>query len=160
MKIFIIVFCLITAIPTYAMNLMGRLGVGMSEHSASGQQSISIKLQRSRSTALGGYFGFNSVAGKSNYNVGAKLYRIIYDEPALNFYSMAALGLFTMQNESDDTQSGYEFATGFGTEFVLQGIESLGFSFEFGLGYNNANGDTNFGTHGHNILKAAIHFYL
>lgn len=144
---------------SYAMSLLGRLGVGMTNQVVTGIDALSIKLQRNRSVAISGIFGLNNTSDSSNYALGAKVFRLIYDEPQLNFYSALTAVTFTYQNNGD-TESGYQVNAGLGTEFSLQGLESIGFSFEFGLGMNKYNGGNNIQTYGNNIISSAVHFYL
>jgi hypothetical protein len=156
----IIIIALFTfSTSSFAMSLLGRLGIGTTNQVVTGIDALSIKLQRNRSTALSGLFGLNNSSDSSNYAIGAKVYRLIYDEPQLNFYSSLAAIMFTYQNDGN-TESGYQVDGGFGTEFSLQGLESIGFSFEFGIGLNKYNGGSNIQTYGHHIVTSAVHFYL
>lgn len=98
----------------------------------------------------------------SLYGGGLKLYRLLYDEPQLNFY-MAAL--FAHQNyldENEKVRSGLQIDGTFGTEFHFAGLESIGFSFEFGITSRNTNakGGSSLETLGDHFLKSAVHFYL
>jgi len=147
---------------SYAMNLMGRLGIGYSNQVITGIDTISMKLQRDRANGLGALIGVDSSDDSSNYALGLKAYRIIYDEPQLNFYSAFSGIFFTYQDpeDTDKTENGYQIEGAFGTEFSFQGLESIGFSFEFGLGMNKYNGGTNLSTVGHGVLTSAVHFYL
>lgn len=156
----IIIIALFTfSTSSFAMSLLGRLGIGTTNQVVTGIDALSIKLQRNRSTALSGLFGLNNSSDSSNYAIGAKVYRLIYDEPQLNFYSSLAAIMFTYQNDGN-TESGYQVDGGFGTEFSFQGLESIGFSFEFGIGLNKYNGGSNIQTYGHHIVTSAVHFYL
>lgn len=144
-----------------AASRMGRLGIGMSNHLPVEMQTLSVKLQRNRSTALGGSFGLDSSSEGSNYALGLKIYKNIYEEPQLNFYSSGSLNIFTYEDvDEDKTKQGYLVDATFGAEFSFQGLESLGLSFEFGLGLSQHNGESHFQTVGYNVLKSAIHFYL
>ncbi len=141
------------------------MGVGATNQLANGLPAISLKIQQTKTFAIGGVLGFKSDQDNTLYGAGVKLYRIIFDEPQLNFY-MA--GLFATQNyldETDKLKSGYQLDGTMGSEFHFQGLESLGLSFEFGLSVRSANNDnksngTSFETLGDQFLKAAIHFYL
>lgn len=150
---------LLTSLPSFAMSLTGRLGLGTTNQVVTGIDALSVKLQRNRSVALSGIFGLRNSSDSSNYAVGGKIYRIIYDEPQLNFYSALSGITFTYQNEGS-TENGYQFDAGLGAEFALQGLESIGFSFEFGMGINKYNGTSNIQTNGHHVMTSAIHFYL
>jgi hypothetical protein len=163
MKHLIYFFLLALALPAFAADLRGRLGVGASNQLANEIPAISLKIQQSKTFALGGLIGFKSDENNTLYGAGVKFYRIIFDEPQLNFY-MA--GLLAAQNyldeEKDKVKSGYQFDGTLGTEFHFSGLESIGFSFEFGLSVRKANSTsgTSFETLGDQFLKAAVHFYL
>lgn len=144
---------------SFAMSLLGRLGLGTTNQVVTGIDALSVKLQRNRSVALSGIFGLKNSSNTSNYALGAKIYRLIYDEPQLNFYSALTAITFTYQNNGNTT-SGYQIDAGLGAEFSFQGLESIGFSFEFGMGMNKYNGGSNIQTYGHHIVSSAVHFYL
>lgn len=146
-----------------AADLRGRMGIGASNQLANGLPAISFKVQQSKTFALGGLVGFRSDENHSLFGGGVKFYRIIFDEPQLNFY-MA--GLFASQNyvdsSTDKVKSGYQVDGTLGSEFHFAGIESIGFSFEFGVSARNANSErgTSIETLGDQIVKAGVHFYL
>jgi hypothetical protein len=138
------------------------MGVGATNQLANEVPAISLKIQQSKTFALGGLLGFRSDQENTLYGAGVKFYRIIFDEPQLNFY-MA--GLFAAQNyfdeKKDKVQSGYQVDGTLGTEFHFVGLESLGFSFEFGLSARKADArGPSFQTLGDQFLRAAVHFYL
>jgi hypothetical protein len=148
------------SLSSYAMPLAGRLGVGMTNQVVTGIDSLSVKLQRNRSIAVSGIFGLDSSNESSNYALGIKVFRLIYDEPQLNFFSsLSAIG-FTYLDENEKTESGYQVDATFGSEFTFQGLESIGFSFEFGIGMNRYLNKTTVKTVGHNMFMSAVHFYL
>lgn len=157
---FLLVLCSVQS--AFAMNLVGRLGIGYSNQVVTGIDTLSVKLQRNRANGFGALLGVDSSSDASNYALGLKAYRVIYDEPQLNFYSAFSGIFFTYQDpdDLDETKNGYQIEGAFGTEFSFQGLESIGFSFEFGLGMNKYNGSANVGTVGHGIMTSAIHFYL
>lgn len=161
MKQILTILLFLFSIQTFGADLRGRMGVGASNQLANGIPAISLKIQQNKRFALGGILGFRSDQDMTLYGAGAKFYRIIFDEPQLNFY---LAGLFATENYLDGSKmkTGFQVDGTLGTEFHLQGLESLGFSFEFGLSAREADGDggTSFETLGDNIIKAAIHFYL
>ncbi|MEX0799104.1 MAG: hypothetical protein WD025_06650 [Bacteriovoracaceae bacterium] len=157
--IFALVLCHIP--QALSMNLSGRLGIGLSNQVVTGIDTLSLKLQRNRSSAFGGLLGVDSSSDSSTYALGVKGYRIIYDEPQLNFYSALSGVFFTYEDAlNDSTESGHQAEATLGTEFSFQGLESVGFSFEFGLGLVKFDGATTVKTIGHNVLVSAVHFYL
>jgi hypothetical protein len=163
MKSFIFFFVfLVFSQNIWGADLRGRLGVGASNQLSNGLPAISFKIQNSRTLALGGLIGVKSDEKNTLYGAGAKFYRVIFDEPQLNFY---IAGLFAMQNylnNENETQSGYQFDGTLGTEFHLSGLESIGFSFEFGVSANNTDpdGGSTIETLADHLIKAAVHFYL
>jgi hypothetical protein len=161
MKHLLSIFLVLFASTAFSADLRGRMGVGASNQLANGVPAISLKIQQNKRFAIGGILGFRTDQDSTLYGAGAKFYRIIFDEPQLNFY---LAGLFATENYLDGTKvkTGFQVDGTLGTEFHFQGLESLGFSFEFGLSAREADGDggTSFETLGDNIIKAAIHFYL
>jgi hypothetical protein len=156
-----ITLCLLilTLSPAFALNKVGRMGVGMSNQLINEIPALSVKIQQNRQYALGALLGFRSGDDDTLYGAGLRLYRVIYEEPLLNFYMAASLISLNFQ-EQDKTKSGYQVDGTFGSEFHFDGLESIGFSFEFGLSLNRGPNGSSFETLGQNFLKAAIHFYL
>lgn len=146
-----------------AADLRGRMGVGASNQLANDIPAISLKIQQTKTFAFGGLVGFKSDQDQTLYGAGVKFYRIIFDEPQLNFYMS---GLFAALNYLDEVEDkvkgGYQIDGTMGSEFHFSGLESIGFSFEFGLSVRNADADggTSFETLGDQFVKAAVHFYL
>jgi hypothetical protein len=158
--IIISTFVFISSLNANATSLIGRLGIGMSNNLPSGMETLSLKLQRNSSVALGGVFGMDNSPDGSLYAIGLKMYRIIYDEPQLNFYSSFDGTMFTYFDSAKDVKQGNRISGTFGSEFMFQGIESVGFSFEFGLGIENYQDETHIKTMGYNVIQSAVHFYL
>lgn len=158
---FLLIFCFLV-FEAQAVDLRGRVGIGVSNQLANDIPAISLKVQQSKSFALGAILGFKSDEDQTLYGAGVKFYRIIFDEPQLNFY---LAGLFATENYLDEAKdkvvSGYQMDGTLGSEFHFSGLESIGFSFEFGLSVRNANSaGTSFETLGDQFVKAAVHFYL
>lgn len=162
MKQLILLCALFVSTQAHSLDLRGRMGIGATNQLANDIPAISFKIQQSKTFAIGGLLGLKSNEDETLYGAGIKFYRIIFDEPQLNFY-MA--GLFATENyldEEEKVKSGYQIDGTLGTEFHLTGLESIGFSFEFGLSARNANAEdgATFQTLGDQFLKAAVHFYL
>lgn len=146
----------------WAADLRGRLGVGMTNQLANDVPAISLKIQQSKTFAVGGLVGFKSDEDATLYGAGVKFYRIIFDEPQLNFYFAGLFASESYLDEQKKSQTGFQIDGTLGSEFHFQGLESLGFSLEFGVSVRKADetGGTSFQTLGDNFLKAAVHFYL
>lgn len=156
-KIFLVL--LLTSSTAWALNKSGRMGVGLSNQLVNDLPALSLKIQQNRYFALGGLLAFRSNEDNTLYGAGLRLYRIIFEEDLLNFYMAGTLASLTYE-EDNKAKSGYQFDGTMGTEFHIQGIESIGFSFEFGLSYNQGPEGRSFETLGNNFLKSAVHFYL
>lgn len=139
----------------YSLNLTGRLGMGMSNQLANGLPAISFKVQNSASSGYGGLIALDSNTDNTDYGIGLKGYRLLFDEPHLNFY-FSGMGALLKKND----QSGYQIDGTMGSEFHIPGIESIGFSFEFGLSFNKVENKRHFETAGYQFVTAGVHFYL
>ncbi|MEA9356440.1 hypothetical protein SHI21_09510 [Bacteriovorax sp. PP10] len=155
----LLALCLLFFVPgAHALEKTNRLGVGMTNQLKNNFPALSFKMQKSRSFAYGGMAGLSTSDKDGGYGVGIKLYRNIFDEPQLNFYMSGAGAL--IQNKIDGkSYSGFQFDLSFGSEFHFTGLNSLGFSIEFGVSANKKK-DFVFETIGNNFLVAGIHFYL
>lgn len=160
-KYFYLFLILLSSTSAFAADLRGRMGVGASNQLANNIPAISLKIQQSKTFALGGLVGFKSDQENTLYGAGVKLYRIIFDEPQLNFYLAGTFATLNFLDENEKVKSGYQIDGTMGSEFHLSGLESLGFSFEFGLSARNADENgTALQTLGDQFVKAAVHFYL
>lgn len=154
---------LIGSIPqALSADMRGRLGIGATNQLANNIPALSLKIQQSRTFALGGVLGFRSDEDNTLYGLGVKFYRIIFDEPQLNFYLAGLVATQTYLDQADKAKSGYQIDGVLGTEFHFTGLESIGFSFEFGLSARNADRDrgATIQTLGDQLIRSAIHFYL
>lgn len=157
--IYFVIVCFALPQLSLGANFSGRLGIGMSNQLVNGVPALSVKLQKSRSSALGFILGLKSSEGDTNYGAGLKYYQYIYDEPNLTFYGLALLALQSYQFQGE-TLSGHQLDFGMGSEFHLQGIENIGFSFEFGLSIHEAENKSVISTFGDSFVKSSIHFYI
>lgn len=146
------------ASDSHAYDKTNRLGIGMSNELKSDFPALSFKIQKNRSFALGGLAGISSDKNEGGYGVGLKLYRNIFDEPQLNFY-FAGMGAITSNKINSTSYSGFQFDLSFGSEFHFTGLNSLGFSFEFGMSAFKKK-EFVFQTLGNSFVVSAIHFYL
>ena len=145
-----------------AADLRGRVGVGATNQLANDVPAISLKIQKSNTFALGALLGFRASQDSTLYGAGLKFYRIIYDEPQLNFYMAGTLAALSYLDQNQDkVKSGHQVDGSLGSEFHLNGLESIGFSFEFGLSARSASSNgASIQTLGDQFLKAGFHFYL
>lgn len=143
---------------SHAFDKMNRLGVGMNNQLKNSFPALSFKLQKNRSFALGGLIGLSTDKNDGGYGVGMKVYRNIFDEPQLNFY-IAGMGALLNNKINQTSYSGFQFDLSLGSEFHFSGLNSIGFSFEFGVSAHKTK-EFVFQTLGNNFIVSAVHFYL
>jgi hypothetical protein len=153
--IFVTGFVLLMTQNSFALNLIGRMGVGMTNQLVADITAISFKVHRSRSLSMGALIGIDANSDSVDYGAGLKMYKMIFEEPHLNFFGGGMLALINV-----DDESGYQVDLTLGSEFHLPGVESIGFSFEFGVSINKLDDSTHFQTVGYNFIVAAVHFYI
>ena len=158
-KFFLLILLLLTSIDQgFAIDRRGRLGVGMNDQLKVGLPALSFKLQKSKSFAIGGVIGYSTDDNGGGHGAGLKLYRVLFDEPQLNFYG-SLLGAMIKKNSPGNEQSGFQVDVTLGSEFSFTGLTSLGFSFEFGVSLNKLD-DFVVETVGNHFVVSSIHFYL
>ena len=144
----------------HSRELQGRLGLGYNNEFvnqtsyAGGVPAISIKYGLTRDIGLEGVFGLNTTS-PTNSVTAVKFFKNIFYETNLNFYFTIGAGILSANNTT-----GAEFLGGFGAEFFIPGIESLGFAMETGAELDNLSGTFGFRTLGFSFLNAGIHFYF
>jgi hypothetical protein len=143
----------------HARDLQGRLGLGYNAEFANfnmthGVPAVSLKYAITRDLAMEGVVGV-ATTSPGNTVTAAKFFKNLFFETNLNFYTMVGGGIITA-----NSKSGSQFIGGFGTEFFIPGIESLGFSMETGGSFDNVTGSFVFKTLGVSFLNAGMHFYF
>jgi len=160
---FFLILLLLTMLSTPCLSTEkdGRLGLGTTNQLATDLPAISLKLQKSPSLAVGALFGFDTSDNTGGWGTGLKIYRNFFDEPQLTFYGSLLAALLNKKNvtQSGDSKTGFQLDLTMGTEFHFAGLESLGFSFEFGLSFEKIT-DFVVKTVGHSFFTAGIHFYF
>ncbi len=151
---------LTTAPEASARDLQGRLGLGFnnefaSSTAANGVPGISFKYAMTRDIAGEAVVGV-ATTQPGNSVFAAKFFKNLFLETNLNFYFMLGGGILNASNSS-----GAEFIGGFGSEFFIPGIESLGFSMEVGGSFENlTTGSFALRTLGVSFLNAGMRFYF
>jgi hypothetical protein len=143
----------------WARDLQGRLGLGYNSQFANTSVTervpgISLKYGLTRDIGSELVVGVATTT-PSNSVVALKLFKNLFYETNLNFYFMLGAGIL-----SASSVSGAQFLTGFGAEFFIPGVESLGFSVETGGSFDNMSGSFALRTMGVSFLDAGIHFYF
>ena len=153
-------FSLLWSAHSEAKELYGRLGIGYNAQFSqtsltNGVPAISLKYgiaPRSMLEMIGGFY-----SGKNGSGVAALKYMYtLHSESFANFYFLAGGGLVSSQGKN-----GSEFLGGFGGEFFIPGVDSVGISFETGMAIENLTSDSFvLKTFGISFINAGMHFYL
>lgn len=154
----LISFLFTSSSESLALDKVNRLGLGMTNQLKNEFPALSFKTQKNRSFALGGMAGISSDKNNGGYGVGLKVYRNLFDEPQLSFY-MAGTGAILNNKINETNYTGFQFDLGLGSEFHFSGLQSIGFSFEFGVSAHKTR-DFVFETLGNSFVVSAVHFYL
>ena len=143
-----------------ARDLHGRLGLGYNDEFAvtptqSGAPGISLRYgltARAQIELIAGFYSGDKGSGVT----ALKYMQTIHPETYMNFYYLIGGGAV-----SANGRSGTEWLGGFGTEFFIPGIESIGLAFETGLDYENLT-STSFvlKTFGLSFFNVGMHFYF
>ncbi len=144
---------------SFARDMQGRLGLGYNAefanfNSGQGVPGISIKYGFTRDLAGEAVVGV-ATSSPSNSVTAVKFFKNLFYETNLNFYFMLGGGVVSAAGNT-----GAEFIGGFGAEFFIPGVESLGFAMETGGSFSNITGSFILKTLGVSFLNAGIHFYF
>ncbi len=141
-----------------AKELSNRLGVGFRNAYAYDIPSISTVYYPSSDTAVIGALGIDTEDGSSRSAFSGGLRRIIFKEENMNFH-MGGVLTFLSREQSGSSDSGFEMSAIVGGEFFLHGLDSLGFTFETGVGVTNVK-KVRFRTLADSPLRAGMIFYF
>jgi hypothetical protein len=155
----IFVSLLLFAQNAWSMDRRGRLGVGMSNQLKIDQPAVHFKIQKSSSFAFGGLAGVSTKDIGGGHGFGFKVYRNLFDEPQLTFYTSLLAAIIKERTAVGDDE-GFQFDLTVGSEFSFAGLHSLGFSFETGISFNKINSEFAIETVGYHFITAGILFYL
>ncbi|MBF0360565.1 MAG: hypothetical protein HQK49_06115 [Oligoflexia bacterium] len=157
--LFFISICMMWSNDSEAVVLKNRWGVGMSNQLKNDIPSVSLKFRRTEQFAWSMLFGVSTRDSKGGYGAGLKVYRTLFLEPYLNFYS-SLLGAFINKKSINRSEKGFQFDGTLGTEFHFQGLHSIGFSFDVGVSVNKIGDEFCIETVGYHFIQAAVHFYI
>ncbi len=142
--------------------MTNRLGVGYKNQFAVDGLAGGVAAQYYPSADIGfsAALGVDTQQNNSKFGFMGKVYRIIFTEENMNFYMGAGGGLISNQTTAANTDSGFELNGFVGGEFFLHGLESLGFTFEAGVGISSLSSGVRFRTFGDSPLRGGIIFYF
>lgn len=158
--------CLVSLSLMYSPNaeakdLTNRLGIGYSNQFSTDLPSIAARYYPSQDIAISGALGLYTGTANSKFGFMAKVHRVVFPEDNMNFYMGAGAGLLSNKVTANNTnESGFELLGFAGAEFFFTGLDSLGFSFEAGVGIVSVSSGVTFRTIGDSPFKANVIFYF
>ncbi len=154
---------LILAVSTtsHAKDLANRLGIGYSNQFSVDLPSVSASYYPSSDFGISAALGIQTGTSNSRFGFLTKLKRVIFPEDNMNFYMGAGAGLISNKTTATNTnESGFELLGFAGGEFFFTGLDSLGFSFEAGVGVVSVSSGVTFRTVGQSPISAGMSFYF
>ncbi|WP_413587507.1 organic solvent tolerance protein [Bdellovibrio sp. HCB274] len=164
LKVLALVFAVLTGVSVAeAKDLTNRLGVGVKSHSTLDLPELAVVYNPSSEIQVTGGLGIDTQKDQSKFAVLAGVRRTVFKEQNMNFYMGGTIGLLNWEELNDagtrEKQSGFELDAVFGGEFFFTGLESLGFTFEGGVGVISAD-NVRFRTIADSPFRAGIIFYF
>lgn len=156
-RIFVFSFLLIST--AQAKDLTNRLGFGYSDQFHIDLPSVMAMYYPNPETGLSAAIGVNTKDNESKFGLSFKYYKIIFPEDNMNFYMGGVLSLISNET-GGNSNSGYELGGFIGGEYFFQGLDSLAFRMEAGLGIVSQDSGVTFRTIGQHPLKAGMIFYF
>ncbi len=148
----------------YAKDLSNRLGVGIKNNNSIDLPSLAAVYYPNSEIGFTGSLGVDTEEDNSKFAVNVGIRKVLFKEDNMNFYYGGQVGMLNVERPDatgtgTDNDSGFEMNVVFGAEFFLPGLDSLGFSFEGGVGLTSLD-ETRFRTVGDHPLKAGLIFYF
>jgi len=164
MSLFVFVAALLLSVLSFetarAKDLTNRLGVGYSDQFSVALPSLSARYYPNPQLGVTAALGVDTQKDASRFGLMVRLFKMIFLEDNMNFYMGTGAGLISIEQNAGTNQSGFELTGFVGSEFFFPGLESLGFSFEAGIGVTSISSEVRFRTIGDSPLKAGVIFYF
>lgn len=153
-------FALVSMIASTAFgkDLSSRLGVGIKNNTSFDLPSLAAVYYPSADIGITGGLGIDTQKDNSKMTLNVGVRRILFREDHSNFYFGGQAALIN-DEVAGDKQSGFELNALFGAEFFFTGLDSLGFSFEGGVGVASLE-EVRFRTFADHPFRAGIIFYF
>lgn len=162
-SIFLSVLVLSISSHALAKDLTSRLGIGYRNSLVTmNLPSVATIYYPSSDIGVIGSLGVDTDDNNSKFGFMGGVRRIIFKEEHMNFFMGGHLALVNQEQTIagvNNKDSGFEIAAVAGGEFFLQGLDSLGFNFETGMGISNIR-KVRFRTLGDSFLNAGMIFYF
>ena len=169
-RFFLLMTIFLLSFEVQAKDLSHRLGLGYINGIFDDLGGVAARYYPDSYWGVAGILGMDTKDDDSKFAFVGKVYRIVFTEDHMNFYTGLGAGLLTQGDkkksstatdaENLDGGSGFHLSAFIGGEFFLTGLENLGFSFEMGIGVSTVSDEVRFFTIGDSPLKAGIIFYF
>ncbi len=154
-----VLFGSVFSTPVQAKELASRLGVGYRTSFVSFTlPAVAAYYYPTNDLAVIGALGVDTQENDSKFALLGGVRRIIFKEENMNFF-MGGNAAMVNQEVTNKKDSGFEIAANVGGEFFIHGLDSLGFSFESGIGITNMS-KTRFRTLGDSFVSGGMAFYF
>jgi len=150
---------LLGGLDAEAKDLTHRLGVGYANNFNIDLPSVSARYYSSEDLGFSTSLGVNTEDNDNKFGFGLKMYKVIFPEEHMNFYMGAGTALLSTKI-SGVSSSGFELNAYCGGEFFIPGLDSLGISFEAGVGIVSMSSGVSFRTIADTPLSAGMIFYF
>ena len=162
LKVFLLTLTFISSLAS-AKDLTSRLGIGIKNNSAVDLPQLAAVYYPNADMAFTAGLGTDTEEDNSKFAFNVGIRRLLFKENNMNFYYGGQIGMLNVETPAgagnSDKESGFEMNLVFGAEFFFAGLDSLGFSFEGGVGLSSLD-ETRFRTVGDHPLKAGLVFYF
>ena len=163
MRKFIILICLFTTFgflsTASSKELTNRLGVGYSNQFSTTLPGVTARYYPNPDLGVQATLGIDTETDASKFGLMVKGFKIIFTEPNMNFYLGAGAAIVS-EEVSGSSNSGFELNGYIGMEFFIQGLDSLGFIAEAGIGITSIDSGVRFRSFGDHPFTAGIVFYF
>lgn len=141
-----------------AKELGSRLGIGVKNNTSQDLPALAAVYWPNSDFGLTGGVGLDTQKDFSKFTFNAGVRRILFREDQMNFYFGGQLGMVNYET-AGVKESGFELSAVYGAEFFFQGLDSLAFTFEGGVGVASVK-DVRFRTMADSPFRAGIVFYF
>ncbi len=158
---FLCLLVLLFSSSAFAKDLSTRLGVGYSNQFGLSEDlpGLAMRYYPNGDYGVMAALGIDTEDKNSRFGFQAKIMKIVFKEDNMNFYTGAGAGIVSRELAGKN-DSGFDLSGFVGAEFFLPGLESLGFSFEAGVGVTSISSEVRFRTIGDSPLRAGMIFYF
>lgn len=156
-SVLLLAVCML-ATAAHAKELGSRLGIGVKNNTSQDLPALAAVYWPNSDLGITGGVGLDTQKDYSKFTFNGGIRRILFREDQLNFFFGGQLGMVNYET-AGTKESGFELSAVYGAEFFFQGLDSLAFTFEGGIGVASVK-DVRFRTLADSPFRAGIVFYF